>query len=350
MPVVRGQKRFGDLARAISRERQRIYNIGFLQRPATVIGSSGEFHVLRRWNSFTPLTSQTAESIGGGYLLLWNGKAIIIDPGYAFMSLYTKHYSMLDLACVIVTHDHPDHCEDLLKILTLLRELNEMRENKGDAPHRLRVFLSYGAYFKSSVLLQNEQIAPYIDCYKVMPPCRFDLRSDLGLIFSATVCQHNEILGDSTTFGVRLGLYQNRLRCTVGITSDTGYRPDIAKQFDLVDLLMLHIGAMEDPGSKHLLGSHLGTRGVRRLLADLAHLPRLVVLTEWGEEFYGKRVAVCDYISSFFPNHSIIPGDLLLRIRLPSCDVGLWPEQGFLHPSQIQCHDDGSNILYTRMA
>jgi len=344
----RGPHRFSQLAAIVAKERERLCNLGFLRRPVTVAGSSGELHVMRRWNSFTPLTSQTVDSIGGAYVLLWRGGVTVVDPGYGFMKMYAKLFSMLDLNCVIVTHDHPDHCEDLLKILTLLRELNELRSQSGEAPHKVRLLLSYGAYFKASVLLQNEQIAPYVTVVKVLAPLDLDFRSELGFTFQATTCQHREILGDSTTFGVRINLYEARKRCCIGITSDTGYRPDIASQFDCTDLLMLHIGAMEEPHSTGLLSSHLGTRGVRRFLKALERLPRVSVITEWGEEFYGQRAAVCEFVGFGFPGHVVLPGDALMRIRLPSCQVSLFPEHGYLPPEQIVAYDDGSNILYTR--
>jgi len=322
-----------------------------LTRPSTLSSGMDELRVMRRWNSFTPLASRQSHSEGGGYIVSWRGNLTVIDPGYGFVNLFdTQQYSLLDIRCIIVTHDHPDHCEDLLRILTLLKEMNEIRNEGGVDTHRVRLFLSYGAYARSQVVLDTTPIRSFVEPVRVLPPKDYDLISDLGLRFRATFCKHNELLGDSTTFGVCLDLHGDggRRCCRLSITSDTAYRDCICDQYKASDILVAHVGTVEEPGSHGLLASHLGTRGIRKLIRRLGKAPRLTVLTEWGEECYGQRVNVCDLLSRQVPCSQMIPADVWLRIQLPSCRIGLSPGAGYETFEKIAFVEDGPDIHYLR--
>lgn len=343
--------KFADIARTIANQRKEVVEKGLLARPSTISSGIDELRVMRRWNSFTPLTSRQLNSQGGGYVLSWQGSVTVIDPGYGFISLYdTQQYSLVDIRCIIVTHDHPDHCEDLLRMLTLLKEMNEIRNQEGLDTHPVKLFLSYGAYARSQVVLETAPIKSFVDPVRVLPPRDYDLVSDLGFRFCATVCEHNELLGDSTTFGVRLDLHgkTGRRCCRLSITSDTAYHDDIADQYESSDILAAHIGTVEQPGSHGLLSSHLGTRGIRRLITRLEKAPRLTVLTEWGEECYGQRVSVRDFLSKQVPDTAMVPADVWLRIQLPSCRIGLSPAGGYAVFEEMTFVEDGADIHYLK--
>ena len=65
----------------------------------------GGFFVLRRWGSYTPGVIQ--RSTGGGYFLIWNGKGIVIDPGFDFLSNFLRMGGCAtDINAVILTHNH----------------------------------------------------------------------------------------------------------------------------------------------------------------------------------------------------------------------------------------------------
>jgi tetratricopeptide (TPR) repeat protein len=79
--------------------------------------------VLRDWNSFSPILKREfrdkdipgpRERRGGGYLLVWKGHGVVIDPGVDFVTqLYRKGLSIADVDTVIVTHCHLDHTRDV---------------------------------------------------------------------------------------------------------------------------------------------------------------------------------------------------------------------------------------------
>ena len=46
------------------------------------------FFILRRWGSYTPGVIQ--RSAGGGYFLNWDGKGVVIDPGFNFLDNFIQ--------------------------------------------------------------------------------------------------------------------------------------------------------------------------------------------------------------------------------------------------------------------
>lgn len=136
--------------------------------PAEGLAKSGgrtvdKFVVLRRWQSFNPkIPRSNAHSLrGGGYLLIWHGKGIAIDPGYDFIqNLYDEGFSLEDVDAIIVTHSHPDHDDDLSSLTTLVREWNDYHERTGqrDLVKKLDVFLNESAHWKFAAWLQASDV------------------------------------------------------------------------------------------------------------------------------------------------------------------------------------------------
>lgn len=332
-------------ARRAQQEKRRIQHNPLIARGRTIDRTQSQLIVLRLWNSSTPLFSEKQRSNGGGYFLIWQHHGIVIDPGFDFVSEFAVNHSIDDIDLVIVTHDHPDHCNDLPKIVTLLREANESRS----APHCMSFLLSYGAFFRYSFLFQNEEIAKYTTVEKILPPSERQLL-DLELALEFTRTQHREILGDQTGFGLRLLLLQSRNPiCAIGVTGDTGYTDDLLSAFDGVDLLIAHIGTLERLEDQYLLDSHLGYRGVYWLLRDLPNPPPLVLISEWGEELSGMRKGICDSLQRYFSNVKILPTDLSMRVRLPECEVFIEEEGDFAPFDQVYVHDDfGPRLVIKR--
>lgn len=125
-----------------------------------------KFVVLRRWQSFNPKVPRpTGQNIrGGGYFLFWEGKGLVIDPGYNFtQNFYEQGFSIEDIDSILVTHTHPDHDDELNTILTLVEEwnkLNEMRKDGSANTHQkhLDLFLNEGAYRKYNSWLHSKNI------------------------------------------------------------------------------------------------------------------------------------------------------------------------------------------------
>ncbi len=148
-----------------------------------------KFVVLRRWQSFNPKVPRPKgqDIRGGGYFLFWEGKGLVIDPGYDFVqNFYEQGFSIEDIDAIVVTHTHPDHEDELNTILTLVEEWNQVQEarsyftGKGNAITRrekhLDLFLNEGAYRKYSNWLHAKKIR--IRKIFLLQSSRWEERSD----------------------------------------------------------------------------------------------------------------------------------------------------------------------------
>lgn len=301
-----------------------------------------QIKVLQLWNSSTPLTSDKTTANGGGHFIIWKDKGIVIDPGFDFIKGFKEErHNIVDIDLIIVTHDHPDHCADFPALITLLKEGNEGRTAK----HTIQLMLSYGAYFRYNHLFSNEEISRYTTVRKILPPTQYTLR-DIPLSLTFTKTQHNEILGDSTGFGLRLAFLDgSRTACTVGITGDTGFNSYLVESFKGVDLLIAHIGTLENISECTLLDNHLGFQGIVELLTRQETPIPKVLVTEWGEELDGKRMVICDVLQRLVPSSKILPSDLYMKIRLPDFEVKPKGEDIWMTFDGISVSEDRGSFL-----
>jgi ribonuclease BN (tRNA processing enzyme) len=334
MPGYEADPRFRKLAADVKAIHQDLHNIEFFQRGATVRGN--ELRVLRRWNSHTPMLQF---SYGGGYLLRWQGKGTVIDPGITFLDVFqrghpveglTKPHHMEDIDLVVVTHDHADHCEDLGMLLVFLRNYNkEYEKTPGFVAHTIDLVQSIGAHFRSVILVDNAENRAFVRAIDVPPPRRkpashrpLDLKP-YNMQIEEFCTDHTEVLGDRSALGFRMKLYDGKnvvfVYCDTG---DTRYNPELREQYHDADLLLLHVGTMQDEKGD---GEHLCFGGVVEILKDLEQhgelhgRPKLVLLGEWGEEFrgpdYRRRFAeLAKSVAGY--NGPVLPADLGMRIQL----------------------------------
>ncbi len=173
---------------------------------------------------------------------------------------------------------------------------------------------------------------------------------DLELTLEFINTQHREILGDWTGFGFKLVLYQSGTpMCTIGITSDTGYKEELSTKFDGVNLLIAHIGTLEPLEIHQLLSSHLGYRGVYWLINNFSKKPHLILISEWGEELSGMRKDICDSLQNNFPDTNILPTDFSMRILLPNCDIYIEEEKDYAPMNRVYVHNDfGPRLIFKR--
>lgn len=310
-------------------------------------GDSGEFRILRRWNSHTP---SVVDVVGGGYFLYWQARGTVIDPGYGFVRLLQERTEcgFGDINLVVTTHDHMDHCQDFAAIIALLRQYNKwgMDRQRLESPHTLDLIMSHGVAAQFASILDHSENMPFLRYGKILPPspikrvqkppnvalvreklavdswkspqkelCRFydrTIEDDYLFRLHALSTMHSELLGDKTGMGLRFELLEKQgggcaMKCVIVISGDTGADPasQLAKPADFarayvsdcdMNLLVLHVGNMEgvdaQSGSLKREAEHLGLHGTVEILLEMVkqcqlpqRLPRAVVLTEWGYEF-----------------------------------------------------------------
>jgi ribonuclease BN (tRNA processing enzyme) len=242
--------------------------------------------VLRRWQSFNPKVPRpSGQHIrGGGYYLLWQGKGIVIDPGYDFIqNFYDEGFSLDDIHGVAVTHSHPDHDDDLSTLTTLVREWNEYYRYMGEGDNgkiiKLDFFLNESTHLKFSSWLKasstgigrviplplvvwdkdskeaNERPEDLIRGKNVFIALRQKYSLDLEIV----PAWHDDVIGKTASVGLKFHLYsddkEKKPIGVIGYTGDTGAYGDIdcggdasatrlliERQYAGCDVLIAHLG------------------------------------------------------------------------------------------------------------
>jgi phosphoribosyl 1,2-cyclic phosphodiesterase len=288
----------------------------------------------KRWNSTSPVRSSPS-SRGGGLFLIWDHQGIVIDPGYDYVSSLMRGYSIQDIEVVIVTHDHPDHCSDIPKILNLLHDVNQIRIGDGQSPHRIEFYVSVGVHQKYGEMFRSE---PNVSESVILPQNPIPL-SRFRIDGAATRTQHPETTGVSTGFGVRLKSVPAG-SLDIGITGDTAYLPGLEREFDGARFLIAHIGRLRDPVTHGFSDKHLSFAGIVTLVSLLSVTPELIIVSEFGEEAKGDehRKEVCvkleEHLRNQGKNVRCIPADwnMCVKIGAGALEVGR-AEIGAYHPA-----------------
>ena len=354
------------LSRQVAASRERLHSLDFFRRrrPAS---PPNELEVLRRWNSHTPMLYT---ELGGGFFLRWRGRGIVIDPGCTFIDIFRREHPtvgvaahcMDDIDLIIVTHDHVDHSGELTNLLTLLRVFNRWQEEEAQRagtpfrPRKIDLVVSFGVYYKCQTILEHPDYRNMLHTCKVLPPRhlsdatdRINMETEYGFKLQCLKTRHREIMGESTGFGIKLTLkdgWDSFVMCDSG---DTAYEPEVAEQFEGSDLLILHVGTLEKlPDQVAGRGEHLCFGGVIKTLQQLKRPPKLVVLSEWGQEFCypGLRKRFTELVRRYAPASTVVlPADLGMRVSIPNCHIRC-ADGAYAPPTEIQIRDNGTWLSY----
>lgn len=321
----------------------------FLSPDSLLDKGEARFYVLRKWNSFTPVIpnfNDSEDAVGGGYFIYHKGRGTVIDPGYNFIeNFFSAGGRVVDINNIVLTHAHNDHTIDFESILTLIYQFNSQNAKKfGRHPKRINIYLNLGSFLKFAGILDLRN-CPYLNRVMVMNPgSRFDLSEDLQM--TVLPAYHDEIVSRDYSVGLHFR-YRRREggETSLLFTSDSGLFPQCTKggkvvadvdekelhetypvDLGTIDLLIPHIGSIKereiDPNSNAKLDeiiypNHLGIIGTARMVTSIR--PRMVVLSEFGEELKGFLVDLTemlqDVVDGFFRNKKghvphILPGDL----------------------------------------
>jgi ribonuclease BN (tRNA processing enzyme) len=92
---------------------------------------------------------------------------------------------------------------------------------------------------------------------------------DTDIILRTTYAQHHETIASGYSIGLLVDLYSTHGKeGTIGFTSDTGWTPQVHKQYEHCNLLVMHIGTVNEKELTHneTYPKHLGALGVSRLI------------------------------------------------------------------------------------
>jgi ribonuclease BN (tRNA processing enzyme) len=342
-----------------------------LNAPRTLERTIGAnmLRTIHKWNSATPLYSRGI-SQGGGYLLtlrnnLGQVKSIAIDPGYDFFNIFRDlGLGIADLDAIIMTHDHDDHTESVEGILSLLAKYNDHNEQRKSKI--LDVFGSAGTLLKFHGLLSaidlfgNREIN-----FKLLVPGSeiveiegVSLKERYGFTLSVKPAHHTERwTNQESSIGIIIHTnikdLKNGGKLNIGITGDTRYKSGLGLEYKDVQVLLLNIGSVEKEEGK-MLGQHLGMTGCINLIKE-ARLgkPLLAILTEFGEEFSGRREIISRIIENWSQPMAggkqrevkVIPADVHLEVRLEDLNIRETDSNVFFPYNLIKIDESDPEIL-----
>jgi len=310
------------------------------------------FNVLRRWNSSTPRYPVVANfgrdgrmgNVGGGYFLWWDGRGVAIDPGYDFLPLFFRErFGVNHIDAIIASHAHDDHTQDIETIFSLVYKMNKkLQQNK-----QIDLFGSEGVRIKYSRLTDVTGTFS-----QTLTAGSITNLASRGYNFSieAVKTDHNEQpwMSNNTGVGVILELHlpDGKGIFKIGLTSDTRFWDGMEKAFEKANLLVVHLGTIGDSQSMHLQ-----EEGCRRLIAGVN--PRLAIISEFGKELQGQRCNICERMKTWISQTGatnqeipILPGDIGLRIKLPSLKVYCENTNDYQDCDKVTTFEKGPKIYY----
>ena len=327
---------------------------------------------IHKWNSSTPLFSHGI-SQGGGYLLTLRNprgelKGIAIDPGYDFYDIFRDlGLSICDLDAIIITHDHDDHTESMEGILSLLAKYNDRNFERHSKV--IDIFGSAGVLLKFHGLLSATDPAGNKEInFKLMIPGNTieeiegtSLLEKHGFRIKVKPAYHTEswTRQESSTGLVLETLIKDSTgqQLKIGITGDTRYAVGMGREYKDCQLMLINIGSVEKEEGK-LLRQHLGMIGCINLLKEARMAkPAFAILTEFGEEFRGKRETISKIIENWAQpiqghrnknDFRVIPADVNLEVKLSNLNIRETDTNVFFHYSMIDVDESDVEVLKYR--
>lgn len=323
--------------------------------------------ILRKWNSYTPvLPPKGGTSKGGGYFLYHNGIGIVIDPGFNFIqNFFEQNFKIDDIDAILVTHAHNDHTVEFESIFSLLYKRNKNLSE--DAHKKIDVYLNLGSFkkFASFFDLSHKNYPNYIrnivllDSHNEYKVPKDNWEADITIF--TTKAQHHEIITCTYALGFIIKCGDKIIR----FTGDTGWNPKIedenqrlmdSKQLDKIDILITHLGSIEDSEfnfnfekaiteniqEKVFYEQHLGILGCICMMHK--YRPELTIFSEFGEELKAIRKDLISKISKAMEMYSI-PGDIGLYIKLDDLSI-FCSKSGLMVPKDaIEVHETKDDLL-----
>jgi hypothetical protein len=295
-------------------------------QPALPDGALGEFRVLRKWASYTPLDlmrpddgASADDASGGGYFLWWQGWGLVIDPGVGFGRAFRGAKLVpRNINAVVATHHHIDHTGDMLPVLTCLFEMNQPDDSSGQTnPHEVDFMLSPGAFSAFADVVAYVPGVRSVQLLRAGEETSHKLSDLYTASLRAVPAVHRDLSGrDDAAIGLRIDIRgpKHSLQCRIGISGDTRFAPDegdaktwqaIAEAYADVDLMVVHLGSVY-PSDAGEADPHkrwqFGYNGVVSLLEEITKASKpgwnpLVLVSEWGEEIGHERTNICEAIA-----------------------------------------------------
>ena len=249
-------------------------------RPIENFPDNNNFLVLgRQWNSWYP---SSFELVGGCYFFNINQEIIIIDPGFKTLDIIKeKNLDIRLIRYIFVTHFHPDHFENLIKLITRLTS----KANKLTVYLNSTAFEQFKIYSQSYTEFNSLKPGVVIQLYEYNEEKDFRLEFEVGRAF------HREIGGYMNSISLKFILTNNQTGKTyiVGFFGDTDgstkYIDGYINFFNDCNIIIPHLGAIQ---KKPIGYKHLYKKGMMKILEKLDS-KKFVFIGEYGFELASEQ-------------------------------------------------------------
>ena len=276
------------------------------------------FSCLRGWSSAVTLLEggDDCHWAGGGYFLKWQGKGIVIDPGFDFIdNFHDATYNMREVDAVLVSHNHSDHNYDLSSVDDLLYELHKRwktlkpeDQQKHDVSKCLFVIDEDTAKsFRDDKAAHRGTPLKFTasDCERKR---WFVKENGLPVTVEHFHAEHGSDVPHAVGMRLRLQGEKGQPDFILGYTGDTRYFETLPDHLQGCDVLLAHISMPDEEeyeNPDHFKKVHLGYNGLAKLIEKAQ--PKMVLVGEFWAGLADIRI-------------DLIKG-LGFHLKLPSLDV-----------------------------
>lgn len=304
------------------------------------------FEVLRRWNSYTPVTAENHfSSKGGGYFIRTrdagtsSAKGIIIDPGFNFIDNFKGAGHFLnEIDVIIITHEHSDHTADLESLLAFLALYNDYAKslasgpskNSAIRPRTVDLYITLSVFKKFSGFFDIASDKDYnIHIIKKGDNIRLDSNANIEIIDA----RQQGPFSDKYSTGLVFSYGDTALIYTGDAgwnkTTENEYKGAAERYKNKQRILVANIGEFSSKEKDYMTLSdkglayddeHLGRLGLVRAIETVT--PRITIIADLGEEIKSFRLELARIYQEAFNNKTIVlPADIGLKVNLENGNV-----------------------------